>query len=333
MSRHQKNENKLSDSCFELGTFHHIVPGNRGRVLDGRRTPGFIERYDTESAMFIWRITDFEDKGKCWEIPAEEIVVFQFEKDSKKLTEDEIKEIKPRCKLFSERLTILGLESERKKTLELITKEKNMTMDWFSNYSEFMKLGKAQLDIKSKIGSRFLFNDLISYMKVRGVLDLERKTAEQYLLNPYSGEWIKGLKIVMAEMGLIDFSEKRPRTNEIFMGIGSKENRKRYIISRLAFVQTFFELAGYGKVQLFRGVSSEGKMYETPKTLISTSFNPEVGKDFSCIDRNEKINFSFLVKFKYPIENLFMTFLETEAFNKRYKEQEAVILYRNKLTF
>src|SRR5699024_2698024 len=160
-------------------------------------------------------------------------------KDSKKLTEDEVKEIKSKVKLYSERLTILGLESERKKTLELIAKEKNMAKDWFSNHSEFIRLGKSKLDIKSKIGSQFLFNDLVSYMEVREVLDLERKTAEQYLLNPYSGEWIKGLKFIMAEMGLIDFNEKRPRTNDIFKGIGNKENRKRYIISRLAFVQIF----------------------------------------------------------------------------------------------
>lgn len=63
----------------------HIVPGNKGRVLDGWRTPGFIEKYDDESAMFIWRIADFEDKGKCWEVPAEEILAYQFEKTLKNL--------------------------------------------------------------------------------------------------------------------------------------------------------------------------------------------------------------------------------------------------------
>ena len=89
-------------------------------------------------------------------------------------------------------------------------------------------------------------------MDTCGVLDLETKTANQYLLNPYSGEWIKGLRIVMAEMGLIDFNEKIPRTKDIFEGIGSKEKRRKYIISRLAFVQTFFELSGYKEVQFKR---------------------------------------------------------------------------------
>ncbi|MBC8591169.1 hypothetical protein [Wansuia hejianensis] len=40
------------------------MPGNKRRVSDGRRISGFIEKYDDESAMFIWRITDFKDKGK-----------------------------------------------------------------------------------------------------------------------------------------------------------------------------------------------------------------------------------------------------------------------------
>lgn len=333
MTIHQKNDRKLHDSCFETGTLYHIVPGNKGRLLDGRRTPGYIEKYDDESAMFIWRITDFEDKGKCWEVPAEEVFAYQFEKNSKKLREDEVNKVESKCKLFSEKLVIYGSELESKDTMELIEKEKVKVNNWFINQSQFVRFGKSQLDILSKVGSEFLYNDLSSYMDSCGVLDLERKTANQYLLNPYSGEWIKGLRIVLAEMGLIDFNEKKPRTNEIFKGIGCKDKRRQYIISRLAFVQTFFELSGYQEVQLFRGMATEGKLFEKSKTFISATFNPEVGKAFSSIDRNEQITFSYFIKFTYPIENLFMTFFETKAFNERYQEQEAVILYRNKFTF
>jgi len=333
MVLHQKNENKLSDSYFENGTLYHIVPGNKGRVLDGRRTPGFIEKYDDESAMFIWRITDFEDKGKYWEVAVEEISAYQFEKNSKKLTHAKMEKIESKCKMLSEELVIYGSQSEYKRTLKLIEEEKYKTKNWFISQSQFVSLGESQLDIKSSVGLQFLYNDLISYMDTCGVLDLETKTANQYLLNPYSGEWIKGLRIVMAEMGLIDFNEKIPRTKDIFEGIGSKEKRRKYIICRMAFVQTFFELSGYKEVQLFRGMTTEGTLFEKSRTLLSASFNPEVGKAFSNIDRNEQITFSYLIKFTYSIKNLFMTFFETEAFNERYQEQEAVILYRDKFTF
>lgn len=323
----------LPDSCFERGTFYHIVPGNKGRLLDGRRTPGMIEKYDSESAMFIWRITGFEDKGRYWVIPADKIGSYQFEKNSIKLTERKAQEIKSKCEQFDEKLIIEDLESELSNTLKLIDKEKKEIKDWFLKQSQFVRLGNSFLDIEAKIGSEFLFKDLNFYMDLCGILDLEEKTANQYVLNPYSGEWIKGLRIVMAEMGLLDFNEKKPRTKDIFKGIGSRDNRKKYIITRLAFVQTFFELAGYEKIQLFRGMTTEKGNFETSKTLVSASFNPEVGKAFSNIDRNEKVTFSYVIKFTYSIKNLFMTFFETAAFNERYQEQEAVILYRNKLLF
>lgn len=187
--------------------------------------------------------------------------------------------------------------------------------------------------MESPAGNQFLYDDLMAYLQMCGVLELEKRTASNYSLNPRSGEWIKGLRIVLAEMGLIDFNEKRPRTADIFQGVGSKEKRSQYIISRLAFVQTFFQLAGYNKVQLFRGMSTEGALFERPRTLLSATFNPEVGKSFACIDRNEQITYSYVVKFTQPIQDLFMTFFETKAFNERYQEQEAVILYRNKFIF
>ena len=333
MSLHQKSENKKPDSCFQRGTLYHLVPGNKGRVLDGRRTPGLIERYDGESAMFVWKITDFEDKGRHWEIPAEDISSYQFEKSSKKLSKEEVMVIESKCRLFSEKAVIPGLESEFKRTAQLIQDKKEDAKSWFQSQSQFVKMGEPRLDLHSTTGIRPLYNDLESYLKINGVLDLEKKTACQFLLNPRSGEWIKGLRIVMAEMGLLDFNEKRPRTKDIFQGIGCKKKRRQYIISRMAFLQVFLELAGYKEVQLFRGMSTEGAWYETPRTLVSVSFNPEAAKSFSQIDRNEQITCSYLVKFVYPIENLFMTFFETKAFNDRYPEQEAVILYRTKVTF
>lgn len=75
-----------SDELFKTGALADLVPGNEGRVLDGRRTPGYIESFDKESCMFVWRITAFEDKGNCWEIPAEQIGSYQFRIGSAKLT-------------------------------------------------------------------------------------------------------------------------------------------------------------------------------------------------------------------------------------------------------
>ncbi len=330
---HQKHKHKLPDSCFETGTFRHIVPGNKGRVLDGRRTPGVLEKYYADTAMFVWRITDFEDKGRYWEIPAEEISQYQFEKQSAKLSEQEAENIANRSQSLSRKLVIHGHAENYRETQKLVSIQKDAAKEWFSAHSEFVKLGQSRLDLLSETGSALLYDDLACYMEHLSLLELEQKTAQQYVLNPNSGEWVKGLRIVMAELGLIDFDEKQPRTPEIFQGTGSRDNRKKYIISRLAFVQTFFQLAGYHQVQLFRGMATEGRYIEKPRTLLSATFDPEVAKAFSKIDMSDQAAFSYLFKFTYPIDNLFMTYFETELFNTRYKEREAVILYRDRLVF
>ncbi|NLM06089.1 MAG: hypothetical protein GX219_04115 [Tissierellia bacterium] len=156
MSIHQQDENKLSDKYFEVGNYSHLVSGNVGRVLDGRRTPGFIEKYDPESAMFIWRITDFEDKGEIWEMPAESISSFQFELESKKLAQKEVEIIEETCEKFSENLIIKGKEEDLIKTEGNIKNLKNEIKDRFIKESEFIKKGQGELDIKSLEGSQFL---------------------------------------------------------------------------------------------------------------------------------------------------------------------------------
>lgn len=101
----------------------------------------------------------------------------------------------------------------------------------------------------------------------------------------------------------------------------------------MAFLQSYFELLGVDEVQLFRGMTTEGEIFEKTKTLVSTSFNPDVAQAFATIDYNEQITFSYVYKFRYPVKNLFMTYFETEILNTEYKEQEAVIFYREKMAF
>lgn len=170
-------------------------------------------------------------------------------------------------------------------------------------------------------------------MESEGLLALEEKTADQYLLNPYSGEWIKGMKIVMAEMGLIAYEDCVPRTKDIFCGMGAKELRKKYIIARSAFLRSIFKLAGYADVPLYRGMSSAIDLYETPNTLVSATFSADTAKEFASVNNTVGCKSCYWVKFPYPVKNLFMTFLETKQFNERYKEQEAILYYRKKLTF
>ncbi len=331
MSTHVYDENMRPDNEFLPGDWSFLVRGNKCRLLDGRRTPGFIEEYDWESGMFRWRISKFEDKGKHWDIPAESVSRFQFEKDSVRLDESTVHRIKEKIERLDRKLQIKAKESERIKTEEEIHVTEKSIKNWLIENSQFFR-NKGKLNLNSREGSTLLAEDLRDYMKSKGLDDLERKTAGNFVLNPNSGEWIKGMEIVSAEMGLTFYNGKIPRTKDIFSGLGSKDHRSKYIISRLAFIRAYFGLLNIEEVVLFRGMSSEGIWKEVPRTFLSCTFNYDVARDFSDFSTKSKYRNSYIVKMTIPVKTLFMSYLETAAFNKQYKEAEALILYNEKIS-
>ncbi len=320
------------DSNFDNGTLAHLVVGNEGRALDGRRTPGFIEHYDEESAMFVWRITAFEDAGSCWEIPAEQINCYQFRKNAQLLPAEEVSCISKRCQELNQELSIPKSSAAYAETELAIARQERTASEWIVQHSAFYQSG-IEFDFAAKEGIALLFSDFEQYLRTNGLDEQEKETAEQYLLNPYSGEWIKGMKIVMAEMGLIAYNGTCPRKKETFQGIGAKENRISYIIARIAFVRSMFKLKGIVEIPLFRGMSSEIDFYETLQTLISATFSAATAMEFADIQQSSKARSSYVVKFTCPVDKLFMTFFETRQFSERYKEQEAVVFYDKQIKF
>ena len=49
----QQHEHMEPDGHFLPGKLPLLAPCNTGRALDGRRTPGYIESFDPNSALFI----------------------------------------------------------------------------------------------------------------------------------------------------------------------------------------------------------------------------------------------------------------------------------------
>lgn len=329
---HEQHTIYESDDNFEIGTLAHLVVGNEGRVLDGRRTPGFIEHYDEESAMFLWRITGFEDTGKCWEIPAEQINCYQLRNGSKRLSQKEVSSISKRCEELNKILTIPKSETVYTETEQRIEQQEKIAGEWIMQHSAFYQSG-IEFDFGAKEGIELLYGDLENYLWDSGLYEAEKETAEQYLLNPYSGEWIKGMKIVMAEMGLIAYNGTYPRKKGTFLGIGSKEKRIAYVIARIAFVRSMFKLKGIREIPLFRGMASEIDFHETPQTLLSTTCSVSTAMEFADMKQSSNARSAYIVKFTCPIQNLFMTFFETRKFSERYKEQEIVIFYDNRIKF
>lgn len=325
MALHKCDKELRSDDEFIQGELAFIVAGNKCRLLDGRRTEGFIEEYSSETTMFRWRITKYEDKGSFWDLPAEKIKGFQFEKDSKKLSQDQVNALELKIKELDQPLVIKPQESDKVQTELEIKTVKETIKAWLIKKSLFFR-DKEALDFNRKEGYKSLASDLMHYMESVDLAEEEKRTAEKVVLNPNSGEWVKGMSIILGEMGLAIYDGKIPRTKDIFQGRGSKDNRRKYIIHRLAFLRAFFELNEVQELVLFRGMSSEGDWEEIKRTYISYSFSLDVANEFSSLLRDSKYRSAYVMKSTCSIDKILMTYLETEAMNQQYKEAEALVL-------
>ncbi|WP_432663003.1 hypothetical protein R9X47_20750 [Wukongibacter baidiensis] len=330
MSIHEYDNNMKSDEEFIIGDISFLVEGNCCRLLDGRRTTGIIEKYFEDSAMFRWRITKYEDSGKYWDLPAENIKSFQFERSSNRLSKRNVKEINELIKKYENEIIIKANSKDRYDAEREIERAKESAKQWMEVNSLFLK-DEGKIDFSSCEGSKLLAKDLIGYMESIGMAEEERKTAEIMVLNPNSGEWIKGMSIILAEMGLVSYHGKGPRTKDIFKGLGEKENRRKYLINRLAFIRAYFSILDIKEIVLYRGMSSEKQWKRIHRTYLPCTFNLEVAKAFSDFDRESKYKVSYLVKMSCSVEKLFMTYLETDSMNRQYKESEALLLYDSRI--
>jgi len=331
LSTHEYDNNMRPDSEFIKGNLSFLARENKCRLLDGRRTTGYIEKYFEDSAIFRWRITKYEDKGSYWDLPAESVTRFQFEKDSNQLQENEVNIIKEKINKYKEKLHIEAKENKKIKTEAMIEEKEKEIKKWLQENSLFIK-NNNKLNFNSKKGPSLLARDLEEYMKFKDLYDIEKKTAEIIVLNPKSGEWIKGMEIMLGEMGLVSYKGKIPRTKDIFSGLGSKNKRYKYLIHRLAFVRAYFNLLNIDEVVVYRGMSNENDWKEIPRTFLSCTLNYEVAKDFSDFKRESKYKISYIAKMTCSVKKLFMTYFETNALNKQYKEAEALLLYDRKIT-
>lgn len=324
MSIHQYNSNKRPDSEFVKGDLPYLKLGNICRLLDGRRTPGSIENIDYDSGMFRWRITDFEDKGNHWDVPFEKISSYQFDKNSIPLSREETDIIRNIISKYDQPLTIICNDTAYQITEKKIENLESDAIKWLKDNSSFLSTGET-LNFKTNIGSDKLADDFINYMEKYKLVQHEIKTADYIVLNPNSGEWIKGMSIVLAEMGLVDYHGKVTRTKDIFTGIGSKNLRESYILHRLAFIRAVFSIMNIESIPLYRGMCSEVDWRKSKSTFVSFTFDNVVAKSFSGFDGEDRFKNAYLVKSNVPTTKIFMTYLETKQMNERYKEAEALL--------
>ncbi len=323
---HQFNPNPLPDSHFEPGTLRHVVAGNRGRLLDPRRTSVRVVGVRQQTGFFVIEIDDFEDKGARWEVPLEDVGRYQFGLQSRKATDADVASYESLVERFDRSMQIPIEPTSQEDTARRLDGLQKEVSEWIEAKSSFFGGGGA-LDLSKNEGDERLFQDLRSFLEERSLREMEEAFARQYVSAPASGELVKGHRIAIAHLGLVPYQGKVVRDPGLFDDAWSKQNRMEHILHRLAFVRGVFRKAQHEEVILYRGLSFDGLPDPSRnRTFVSASFDFEVAK--SCFGVRDPKRTGVLMRQSVSVDRIFMTYLETSEMNDPFKESEAVLFYR-----
>lgn len=306
--------NAAPDSEFVPGELRHLVVGNRGRLLDARRTPVTITAADPERGAFELEIGAFEDAGARWELPLEDIGRFQFARDCRVASADVVAELERAVVRFDRELVIDCDSSSREATLRRIERERLELR---------LEIAELAARVDAREGDPRLYAQLEEVMAARGVADLEREFTTTFVSNPRSGEFVKGHAIVLAELGLCPYRGRILRDPSELEGPVSKERRADHLVARLAFSAALW--AGRDTVTLYRGAAVEGPLPQPAfSSFVSATFSREVAE--AHFEGGPTTRTAVLWRQHVPVTRLLMTFLETREMNRRFSEGEAVLI-------
>jgi len=321
---HQFDPHMAPDSEFTPGALELLVSGNEGRMLDPRRTPVRILGIDFACGLFRCEILDFEDRGAQWDLPFEKVVNFQFARGSRRAGASTLRGYRAAIARFDRPLEIPRDDAARPRTLKRLNQLKREATAWLESRSQWVAAGGA-LDAGPLAGDPRLWRDLRAWLAARRLWTIEREFSRVYVSNPHSGEIVKGHRIVLAELGLAPFAGTIVRRPLTFEGRWRRKARAEHILSRMAFVQAAFARAGKRELRLFRGIAGKGGMRRDRRTgFVSASFSREVAE--SILGPPGRRRVGRIEGQRVPLRRLFMSYLETEAMNLRFREAEAVLI-------
>lgn len=308
------------DADYVRGELGWLIPGNRGRLLDARRTPITITAVAPETGAFEVEIGAFEDAGARWELALEDVARFQFARGARLAPAELVAELQRAVTRFDRELVIEAHHDARAETLRRIAATRE------SVHTQLTRPGIDPADhIARREGDPRLFDQLDEFMALRGVAELEYQFSRTLVTNPRSGEFVKGHAIVLAELGLCTYRGKILRNPDMLSGRWSESRRAEHLIARLAFTQELWSTWSEDTVTLYRGAAVDGPWPEPlPASFISTTLSSQVAS--AHFQGGPTTRTAVLWRQAVPVTRLVMTFLETREMNRRYREAEAVLI-------
>lgn len=317
-------EHPAPDSAFAPGELRHLVVGNRGRLLDARRTPITVVDVAPERGSFVVRVEAFEDTGARWELGLEDLERFQFARTATPATDAALAELQDGAARFDRELSIDCEQAAREDSQLRLQQRRNEATAWLAARTNELKVDVAE-HISGREGHPGVYALLDEFLTEHDLHELEHGFTERFVTNPRAGEIVKGHAIVLAELGLCDYRGKAPRDPDLFAGPWSRLRRADHLLWRLAFTHALWLSLDRCELTLYRAAATDGAFQPLrPATLISATFSREVAD--SHFQGGPATRVAVLWRQRVPVERALMTFLETQAMNQRFHEAEAVLL-------
>ncbi len=312
------------DAEFVPGRLELLVPGNRGRLLDARRTPIAIAAVDPGIGGFEVEIRAFEDAGARWELPLSDVARFQFERGSAAVGGSDLALLARALARFDRPLAVGCETGAAVRTEEAIARDRRAAREWIAARGGAPALVLGQR-IEARAGDPKVFALLEGFLDDRGLAELDARFAERFVSNPASGELVKGHAIVLAELGLCRYRGKAVRDPRTLQPPLTRDRRAAHIVARLAFVRELWSAWERDEVTLYRGLAVDGPLPDyAPSSFPSATFSAEVAD--AHFEGGPATRTAALMRQQVPVDRLFMTFLETPAMNCRFLEAEAVLI-------
>lgn len=322
MAIYQVDPDSAPDSAFIPGTLALLVAGNRGRLLDARRTPVEVTAVRPERGGFEVEILAFEDAGSRWELDLKEIERFQFAHGSAAATAGDLRELHAAVRRFAVPLVIEQDSGAHARTEDAIQQDRQFVREAFAN------VGVRPEDLAARVADRDNHPPAVQVtqrlLADRNMLDLDEAFASAFVSNPNAGELVKAHAIVAAELGLCRYEGQIVRDDGVFAR-WSKVERARHIIFRLALTRQLYAQLEHEAVTLFRAAAVEGEWRPNRvRSFVSATFSRAVAEEHFA--GNARTQAAVMWRQNVPAQRLFMTFLETPGLNHQFKEAEAVLV-------
>lgn len=293
------------DEDFEPGRAEHLVAGNRGRMLDERRTPIAVRALDERTGQFELEVLAFEDAGARWQVPFEDVARFQFAREGERLAPEQADRVRGIGAALDRPLHVPAgsppdLEPDRA---------------WAREVLAGLALPDPEPAIAAREGDPALAAAVRDALGQRGLAEMDEAFAARYHSNPASGELVKGHAIVAAELGLAPFHGKVVRDERLFDEPWSRARRAEHLLARMALTQELWRRAG------FAGDVHRATRPDRPDdaSFYSVTFAREVAEAHET---------ATIVTGPLPLDAVLMTFWETAALNRLYREAEAIVVRR-----